>query len=108
MLNEESRRRLAQLQQRELDGELDDAESNELDVLVEIVARDENLALKTTTARLRIDNEQGQAQNDALRSILRRQSRLMQRLERVIVLSKVERAAIESDLQRVLALTGRD
>ena len=102
MLTEQQRTRFSELQQREEDGTLEALERAELNVLLEHLEAQEKAYLLPATERMRQERLQLHAQNEALKTLLRRQERLVRRLEHVLALSEAERAAIQSRLSEIL------
>jgi len=102
MFTELQRRRFSELQQREEDGVLSASEQEELNSLIQYVEAKEKEYLRPATNHIREERLLIQEQNKALKTLLRRQERLVRRLERVLASSQEERAAIQSSLSEIL------
>ena len=109
MLSPTQKRRLQALRQQD-ENCLADGEREELNKLIQLVAEEQDASLAASTERLREERMRLEQENDGLRALLARQQRLAKRLERVIALSKAEKKAIASDVERLLAvsISGRE
>jgi hypothetical protein len=95
--------RFRQLRQRLRDGELLDAEQEELALLTQELEATEASYLAPATERLRQVTESIEGQNRALEVLGRRKEALALRLRNFLVEAQAERQAIESEFTAVLA-----
>ncbi len=102
MLTDEQRERFAALQQREEQGILTEAERSELNGLIAQVEADEAAYLRPATDRVHQERLQIEAQNAALKHLVRRKERLARRLERFLAASRAEQEAINAELTQIL------
>lgn len=102
MWDEAKRGRFRELSQSKLEGVLPPAEREELLRLVAELEADEAAYLRPANERLRQEGAQLQAQNRALRGLVRRKEALADRLRRVLAETQAEREAIEGEARRVL------
>lgn len=102
MLTEQQRQQLRALQYSEQSGTITETERAELDGLILRVEAEEAAALHPTIERTQRERLQIEAQNAALRTLIRRKERLVHRLERFLTLSRAEREAIDLELAQIL------
>ena len=103
MLTDEQRKRFFELRQQEEDGALEESGREELNNLIQAVEAEDAETLRPATERIRQQRLQYHAQNEAVKTLLDRQERLVRRLERVLALSHTESTAIQSRLTEILA-----
>ena len=103
MWEEHKRRRFQELRQRDIEGELTEAERTELSGLIEEVEALEADTLRPAVERLRQEREDLEIQNRSLENLVHRKEDLVIRLRRFLGEAEAERRAIERELNAVLA-----
>ncbi len=91
------------LRQREDEGTLTESERAELVALIQEIESSEEAYLRPATERLRAERLQTETQNAALRNLVQRQEKLVQRLREVLAEADAERHAIAEEVARVLS-----
>jgi hypothetical protein len=104
MFTEQQRKRFAALREREQISTLTEAEQAELEQLIRQVETVEAAYLRPAVERTRQERLQKEAQNVALKTLIRRQERLVRRLERFLALSRAEHEAINTELAHILGV----
>lgn len=102
-LNETECRRMDELRGREMAGSLMPQEEEELAGLIDRVERAEAAYLVPATQRILDEAQRLSKDNKALRDLIRRKERLVQRLERLLAQANAESDAIDSEARRILA-----
>ena len=102
MWNEEQKQRFQALRTRELRNELAGEEQAELDQMIQELDEQESAYLRPTTERLERRNLQLADQNEALKTLLKREERLKRYLQKVLSKVDSERQAIAAELASIL------
>jgi len=108
MWDERQRRRFQELRERDLLGELTQAEQAELASLGEELERAETAYLGSATRRVREEREAIETQNRSLQTLVHRKDFLVRRLRDFLEEVRAERSAIDGELAAVLEGGGGD
>lgn len=103
MWNEEQKQRFQVLRTRERQDELTASEQGELARMIQELEEEEAAYLRPATQRLEQRNLDMVAQNAALKTLIEREKRLNQYLQRVLKKADNERHAISTELASILA-----
>lgn len=102
MWNEEQSRRFQELRAGDRATTLTEAEQNELARMIRELEEEEAIYLRPATKRLEQKTRQTQIQNRILKTLVRRQQNLVNRMKRLLEESEKEQQAIDAELQKVL------
>jgi len=102
MWDERQRRRFEQLRERDLLGQLTQAEQAELASLGQELERAETAYLGSATRRVRKEREAVETQNRSLQTLVHRKQSLVRRLRDFLEEVHAERSAIDGELAAVL------
>ncbi len=102
MWNEEQRKRFQELRTGDREKTLSGTEQKELARMIRELEEEEAAYLHPATKRLEQKTRQTQAQNRILKTLVRRQQNLVNRMKRSLEESQKEQQAIDAELQRVL------
>lgn len=103
MWEEQKSHRFQQLRQRQQESGLNEAEQDELALLVKELEAAEAAYLAPATQQLRQERETLDDQNRGLENLIRRKEALVRRLHDFLAETQAERRAIERELTAVLA-----
>lgn len=102
MWNEGQKQRFQALRDHEWRKELTAEEQAELDQMIRELEEEEAAYLQPATERLEVRNHQLAAQNEALKTLVKREKRLNRYLQKVLSKVDSERVAIAAELASIL------